>query len=81
LPSRKAARRRTADPLHSRLLLANGEALSLDTLLPLLKNTKLSGVILSACETAVVPSWRFADELLGFPAALLSHGAATVISS
>jgi CHAT domain-containing protein len=71
----------TADPLHSRLLLANGEALSLDTLLPLLKNTKLSGVILSACETAVVPSWRFADELLGFPAALLSHGAATVIAS
>ncbi len=38
-------------------------------------------MILSACETAVVPSWRFADELLGFPAALLSHGAATVIAS
>ncbi len=73
----------TADPFQSRLLLANGEPLALDTLLPILNNSnsKLSEVILSACETAVVPSWRFADELLGFPAALLSHGAATVIAS
>lgn len=70
-----------ADPFQSRLLLANGEPLSLDTLLPILNNSKLSGVILSACETAVVPSWRFADELLGFPAALLSHGATTVIAT
>ena len=71
----------TADPFQSRLLLANGEPLALDTLLPILNNSKLSEVILSACDTAVVPSWRFADELLGFPAALLSHGAATVIAS
>lgn len=71
----------TADPFQSRLLLANGEPLALETLLPIINDTKLSEVVLSACETAVVPSWRFADELLGFPAALLSHGAATVIAS
>jgi len=52
----------TADPFQSHLLLANGEPLALDTLLPILNNSKLSEVVLSACETAVVPSWRFADE-------------------
>ena len=71
----------TADPFQSRLLLADNERLTLDVLLPIFDNSKLSEVILSACETAVVPSWRFADELLGFPAVLLSHGASTVVAS
>ncbi len=69
------------DPFLSSLVLANGELLSLDALLPVIQNSNVQQVVLSACETAVVSSWRRVDEMIGFPAAFLEHGACTVLAT
>ncbi len=70
-----------ANPFDSSLVLAGGERLTLGEWLPLMADSGLRTVILSACETAVAPAWRKADEMIGFPAALLEHGVATVIAT
>jgi len=70
-----------ADPFQSSLVMAGGERLSLDELLPLMEESGLREVILSACETAMAPAWRRPDEMIGFPAAFLIHGAATVVAT
>jgi CHAT domain-containing protein/tetratricopeptide (TPR) repeat protein len=70
-----------ADPFQSSLALAGGEKLSLDELLPLMEECGLRELVLSACETAMAPSWRRPDEMIGFPAAFLTHGAKTVLAT
>lgn len=70
-----------ADPMRSHLVLAGGEPLSLEAMLPVVAGSSLQTVVLSACETAAAPSWRKADEMIGFPGALLEHGVSTVIAS
>ena len=70
-----------ADPMHSHLVLAGGEPLSLEAMLPVVAGSRLQTVVMSACETATTPSWRMADEMIGFPGALLEHGVSTVIAS
>lgn len=70
-----------ADPMRSHLVLAGSESLSLEAMLPVVANSSLQTVVLSACETAAAPSWRKADEMIGFPGALLEHGVPTVIAS
>jgi CHAT domain-containing protein len=72
---------RVDDPFKSSLLMAGGEVLSLEELLPLLQTSPLREVILSGCETAMAQVARRPDELLGFPAAFLEHGAATVVAT
>ena len=72
---------RLDDPFKSSLLMAGGEILSLEELLPLLQTSPLREVILSGCETAMAQVARRPDELLGFPAAFLEHGAATVVAT
>jgi len=72
---------RIDDPFKSNLLMANGETLSLEELLPLMEKSPLTEVILSGCETAMAQVARRPDEFLGFPAAFLEHGAATVIAT
>ncbi len=72
---------RVDDPFKSGLLMANGELLLLEDLLPLLKEATLRDVILSACETGMAQVARRPDELLGFPAAFLEHGAKSVIAT
>jgi CHAT domain-containing protein len=72
---------RVDDPFKSALLMANGEMLSLEELLPALETTGLHDVFLSGCETAMAQVARRPDELLGFPAAFLEHGVATVIAT
>lgn len=72
---------RVSDPFKSGLLMANGELLTLDELLPLLEKSPVREVVLSGCETAMTQIARRPDELLGFPAAFLEHGAATVIAT
>ena len=69
------------DPMQSNLVLAGGEPLSLRAMLPVIAGSGLRTVVLSACETAVAPSWRKADEMIGFPSAFLEHGVATVIAA
>jgi CHAT domain-containing protein len=69
------------DPFRSALLLAGDAPLTLDALLPALGRGAPRTVVLSACETAVTRVTAFADELLGFPAALLAHGVRTVLAS
>lgn len=69
------------DPMQSALLLADGERLSLLELLPVLRDGAPSLVVLSACETAIARVTSFANETLGFPAALLSHGVSSVVAS
>jgi CHAT domain-containing protein/tetratricopeptide (TPR) repeat protein len=69
------------DPFQSGLVLANGEQLKLEELLPLLKNSSVREVILSACETGLAQAHRRPDEFLGFPTAFLEHGARTVIAT
>lgn len=70
-----------ADPMRSHLVLAGSELLSLEAMLPVVAGSSLKTVVLSACETAAAPSWRKADEMIGFPGALLEHGVSTVIAS
>jgi CHAT domain-containing protein len=69
------------DPFQSGLVLANNELLTLEELLPLLRNSLVREVILSACETGLAQAHRRPDEFLGFPAAFLEHGARTVMAS
>ena len=69
------------DPFRSALCLAGGEAVALDTLLLALDQGAPREVVLSACETAVSRVTSIADELLGFPAALLAHGVRAVLAS
>ena len=67
-----------ASPLDSRLLLADGRALDLRTIL-----SRSGGdgrlAVLSACQTANVDGLR-PDEVVGFPSALLQAGLAGVVS-
>ena len=70
-----------ADPMRSRLVLAGSEPLSPEALLPVVAGSRLQTVVLSACETAAAPSWRKADEMIGFPSALLEQGVSMVIAS
>ena len=72
---------RVDDPFQSNLLLANGESLSLEELLLLMEKRAIREVILSGCETAMAQVARRPDEFLGFPAAFLEHGAATVVAT
>jgi CHAT domain-containing protein/tetratricopeptide (TPR) repeat protein len=69
------------DPFQSGLVLASGEQLKLEELLPLLNNSSVREVILSACETGLAQAHRRPDEFLGFPTAFLEHGACTVIAT
>jgi CHAT domain-containing protein len=70
------------DPFASALLLAGGARLTLDALLPRLAARGAPAlVVLSACETSVVRATAHADELLGFPAALLAHGVRGAVGS
>lgn len=69
------------DPLRSELLLSAGEALRLDQILDAVAATPPDLVVLSACQTAVPRVTSLANELLGFPAALLAHGVRTVVAS
>ena len=55
--------------------------MKLEELLPLLKNSSVREVILSACETGLAQVHRRPDEFLGFPAAFLEHGARTVVAT
>jgi CHAT domain-containing protein/tetratricopeptide (TPR) repeat protein len=72
---------RMTDPFQSGVMLASGEQLVLEELLPLLKNSSVREVILSACETGLAQAHRLPDEFLGFPTAFLEHGADTVIAT
>jgi CHAT domain-containing protein/tetratricopeptide (TPR) repeat protein len=69
------------DPFESSFVLANGDQMKLEELLPLLKNSSVREVILSACETGLAQVHRRPDEFLGFPAAFLEHGARTVVAT
>jgi CHAT domain-containing protein/tetratricopeptide (TPR) repeat protein len=72
---------RVDDPFQSSLVMANGELLSLGQLLPVMEHSALREVVLSGCETAMSQVARRPDEFLGFPAAFLEHGVATVIAT
>lgn len=72
---------RVGDPFQSSLLMAQGEHLSLEELLPALAGSSVREVILSGCETAMSQVHRRPDEFLGFPAAFLEHGAHTVVAT
>jgi CHAT domain-containing protein len=69
------------DPFQSCLALAGGQTLTLAELLPLLAERPPALVVLSACETAMARVTSTPDELLGFPAALLGHGARAVLAT
>lgn len=68
-------------PLRSALLLAGGEQLPLERLMPALDPEAPSLVVLSACETAMSRISSTPDEFLGFPAAFLHSGAGTVLAT
>ncbi len=72
---------RVDDPFQSGLMMAEGEILSLEELLPVMEKAELREVILMGCETAMAQVARRPDELLGFPAAFLEHSAATVVAT
>lgn len=69
------------DPLQSALLLAGGDRLPLLELLPAFQGGAPTLVVLSACETAIPRVTSLANEMLGFPAALLAHGVRGVVAS
>jgi len=69
------------DPFQSSLLLADRQALTLDQLLPLLRDAPPRFVVLSACETAMTRVMGTIDEMLGFPIAFLENGTRTVLAS
>lgn len=69
------------DPLASHIRLAAGEHLTLREIEPHLEEQLPEFIVLSACTTAVARATSVADEFLGFPAALLSHGARTVLAA
>ncbi|NTV05444.1 MAG: CHAT domain-containing protein [Chlorobiaceae bacterium] len=68
-------------PLHSALLLAGGEKLTLECLLPVLALKAPRLVSLSACETGMARVSSTPDEFLGFPAAFLHAGSRTVLAT
>ncbi|MCF8382261.1 MAG: CHAT domain-containing protein [Chlorobium sp.] len=68
-------------PLCSSLLLAGGEPLALERLIPALEQKAPGLVVLSACETAMSRISSTPDEFLGFPAAFLHSGAGTVLAT
>lgn len=68
------------DPLHSRLLLADGSELTIAALAAVL-SPDTEAVVLSACDTAVTRATSLLDEALGFPAALLAAGARRVLAT
>lgn len=68
-------------PLRSALLLAGGEPLPLERLMPALAQKAPSLVVLSACETAMSRISSTPDEFLGFPAAFLHSGTRTVLAT
>ncbi|MEU8082591.1 CHAT domain-containing tetratricopeptide repeat protein [Micromonospora sp. NPDC049101] len=69
------------NPLDSRLLLAQGTALTLRELFdaPVLAGVRL--VVASACETAITDIVHTPEEALGMPAGLLLAGATTAVGS
>jgi len=69
------------DPFQSSLLLADRQPLTIDRLLPLLREAPPRTVVLSACETAMTRVTGTIDEMLGFPAAFLENGTRTVLAS
>ena len=68
-------------PLQSFLLLANGERLTLEELLPIIGGKFFHLVVLSACETAMSRATATPDEFLGFPAAFLHAGTKVVLAT
>jgi CHAT domain-containing protein len=68
-------------PLQSSIVLANGELLTIESLLPALKENCPALVALSACETAVTRVASTPDESLGFPAAFLHAGSRSVLAT
>jgi CHAT domain-containing protein len=69
------------DPLQSSIKLVGGEQLTLQEFAPLIHQHPPAFIVLSGCETAMARVTSMADEFLGFPAALLSHGARVVLAS
>lgn len=69
------------DPLASGIRLAHGARLTLAELLPHLSVRAPDTVVLSACETAVARVTQMADELLGIPVALHTHGVRSVLAT
>ncbi|HEY3738269.1 MAG TPA: CHAT domain-containing protein, partial [Bryobacteraceae bacterium] len=69
------------DPFESALILAHAQRITLDTLLPLLRESPPAMVVLSACESAQSRVTGIVDEMLGFPAAFLENGTRTVIAT
>ncbi len=68
-------------PLHSALLMAGNDRLTIEQLLPVLRRHPRRLAILSACETALTRSTVTPDESLGFPAALLHNGTGSVLAT
>jgi CHAT domain-containing protein len=68
-------------PLLSALLLAGGEKLTLECLLPVLAAKAPRLVSLSACETGMARVSSTPDEFLGFSAAFLHAGTHTVLAT
>lgn len=67
-----------ACPLESRLLLADGQALTVGDLLALRTNVRLA--VLTACEIAM-PGTDLPEEAVGLPAGLLQAGVAGVVAT
>ncbi|OQX05901.1 MAG: hypothetical protein BWK76_26855 [Desulfobulbaceae bacterium A2] len=68
-------------PLQSFLLMAGGERLTIEALLPVIRRQAFRLVALSACETAMARTTVTPDEFLGFPAALLHAGTRSVLAT
>ena len=68
-------------PLRSSLLLAGGQQLSLESMMPSMEGHAPRLVVLSACETAMSRVSSMPDEFLGFPAAFLSAGSRSVLAT
>lgn len=75
------ARFDVSDPFASVLVLANDQQLTLDTMLPLLRQSPPAMVVLSACESAQARVTGIIDEMLGFPTAFLENGTRTVVAT
>ena len=68
-------------PLQSCVVLASGERLAIEALLPVLRARSPGLLVLSACETAVTRVASTPDESLGFPAAFLHAGTRSVLAT
>jgi CHAT domain-containing protein len=69
-----------ANPLDSKLILAEGDNLTLKEIFAKLKIPKADAVVLSACETGMVKLER-GDEYIGLTSGFMYEGSPTVISS